>query len=365
MKTDSVKGMMRKAVDQKIFPGGVLCVSRRGCILVHEAYGWADLYADIPATIDTVFDLASLTKPLATAPAVMKLVAEGSLSVGDRVGDLLPAFAGTDKHMITVADLLCHCSGLPAYREYFYRLAALPFVERRPALSELLVATKRVHPIGERVLYSDLGYMMLRHIVEAVSGQRLDRFVNDNVFQSLGIRGLFYVPLHEAEGGCCGVDKRRFAATEDCLRRGFLVKGVVHDDNAYEVGGVDGHAGLFGTAESVHGMMGELLAIYHKETYDNVFTPEAVRQMLEPQMGTSRTFGFDTPDTESSSAGTRFSDHTVGHLGFTGTSVWMDVPRKIVVVLLTNRVHPDRTNEAIKTFRPVFHDAVMDAIAGA
>ncbi|MDY6823384.1 MAG: serine hydrolase [Thermodesulfobacteriota bacterium] len=362
MTLDAVNAMMRVAVADGIFPGGVLCVSCRGRIVFHEAYGLADIYTKTPVTTETVFDLASLTKPIATAPAVMRLVTEGEVSVTDPIGGRLPGFSETDKHRITIAQLLCHCSGLPAHREFFYDLARLPAGERRAALTERLVATKLVYPPGERVLYSDLGYMVLRCIVEAVSGHRLDMFVEDKVYRPLGITGLFFVPLHETESRAEGIDKGRFAATEDCPRRGFVVKGVVHDDNAYEAGGVDGHAGLFGTTAAVHAMMTELLAIYRKTSYDGTISHDAVKHMLEPQLQTRRTFGFDTPDAYASSAGTRFSGHTVGHLGFTGTSVWMDVARDIVVVLLTNRVHPNRKNEAIRDFRPALHDAVMDVL---
>ncbi|MDY6906053.1 MAG: serine hydrolase [Thermodesulfobacteriota bacterium] len=360
----AVTEMMTKAVSQGIFPGGVLCAGYRGTLVYHAAFGCADIYKQIPVTTETIFDLASLTKPLATAPAVMKLSAIGKLSVSDRLGDLVPAFAGTDKHRITVAQLLCHCSGMPAHRPFFSELSRLPTNERRTALIESLAATKLEYEPGGTVLYSDLGYMLLRCVVEAVAGLRLDRFINANVYTPLGIKGLFFVPLHDGGDPVGDNVRNRFAATEDCPRRGFLLKGAVHDDNAYESGGVDGHAGLFGTAENVHHIMMELLAIYRKASYDNIFTHNAVQRMLEPQLGTGRTFGFDTPDTEASSAGTRFSVHTIGHLGFTGTSVWMDVTREIIVVLLTNRVHPDRKNEAIKTFRPVLHDAVMDAVAG-
>ncbi|MFZ5563269.1 MAG: serine hydrolase domain-containing protein [Thermodesulfobacteriota bacterium] len=350
--------LMRSGVKGGVFPGGVLCVWADGAVRFCKAYGVTDIETRQPVTTDTVFDLASLTKPLATAPAILKLADEGRLSFDDPAGKSLAGFDGADKKHITIAHLLCHASGLPAHREYFHALSALPFKDRRKVLMDLLEKEVLEYAPGEKVIYSDLGYMALGFIVEAVSGMGLDRFATDRLYAPLEIFDLFFAPLPgPAANNPRGL--KNVASTENCPRRKMVVRGAVHDDNAYEMGGVAGHAGLFGTAAAVLAFVTELLAVYQgKKTGPVFFRPMAVR-MLEPQRGTPRTFGFDTVDPQNSSAGRLFSPQSIGHLGFTGTSCWIDPVRDIVVLLFTNRVHPDRSNEALRTFRPRLHDAVM------
>ncbi len=353
--------LMAEALARGVFPGAVLYVQADGAICLFEAWGQADIFSHTPMTRETVFDLASLTKPLATAPAVLKLVQEGRLGVDDRIGDILADFRGTDKHSITLADLLSHCSGLPDHREYFRKLARLPVEERRPALTRMLAAEPLVYRPGEQTVYSDLGYMVLRLVVERISGRRLDRFVRAAVHSPLGVEGLFFVDRF-ADRPLSFSPPPAFAATERCPRRGFLLKGLVHDDNAYEIGGIDGQAGLFGSAAAVAGLLQILLDIYQGKKAGEVLAPDTVRQLLIPRRPGRRPFGFDVPETAGSSSGTLFSELSAGHLGFTGTSVWMDISRRILVLLLTNRVHPDRANGAIRTFRPELHQAVMSVL---
>jgi CubicO group peptidase (beta-lactamase class C family) len=153
-----------------------------------------------------------------------------------------------------------------------------------------------------------------------------------------------------------------FAATEQCPWRKDLLVGRVHDENTYVMGGVQGHAGLFGTAVDVHRLLVELLSAYHGRPLAGCFEPDLVRLFFQRWAGTDRTLGFDTPSVENSSSGRFFSTNTVGHLGFTGTSFWMDLDQAVIVILLTNRIHPTRNNETIRQFRPKLHDAVMKRI---
>ena len=358
-----VSRIMRQAVDRGVFPGGVLYVQAENRVLFHEAFGEADIYARQPMTPDTVFDLASLTKPLATAPAVLKLVQAGMLGLDDNLGDILPVFRDTDKHRITPAQLLLHTSGLPAHREYFRILAGLPRWQRGDALLRLLAAEPPESEPGKKQIYSDPGYMILKYIVETVSGKRLDDFVHDTLYLPLGISGLFFIDL-ENRGISPGIPPEAlYAATENCPRRRCLVKAMVHDDNAYESGGIAGQAGLFGTTGAVARLMKTMLDIYHGQTTTDVLSREIVGLMLTTRPGTSRTYGFDTPDMNNSSAGRMFSQTSVGHLGFTGVSMWLDLSRDILILLFTNRIHPDRNNIKIKEFRPLIHDSVMKAIA--
>lgn len=356
--------LMRQAVAQGVFPGAVLFVQAGGLVLLHEAFGEADVFARQPMSLDTVFDLASLTKPLATAPAVLKLVQDGRMRLDDNLGDILPVLHGTDKHWITPGQLLLHTSGLPAHREFFLALAVLPPSRRRDALLRLLAEEPLEYESGTKQVYSDLGYMILKYLVEMLSGKRLDAFLQDTLYGPLGIDNLFFIDLEHGGESPAIPPAGSFAATENCSRRSCLIKAVVHDDNAFEAGGIAGQAGLFGTTRAVARFLNMLLDIYHGKITTDVLSRETVGLMLAVRPGLSRTYGFDTPDKEKSSSGRMFSTASVGHLGFTGVSLWLDVNRDILVLLFTNRIHPDRNNFKIKEFRPLIHDSIMTAITG-
>jgi serine-type D-Ala-D-Ala carboxypeptidase len=350
---------MRQAVADSVFPGAVIRVSRAQEVLFCRAYGHANRLTRRAMTTATLFDLASLTKPLATTLAVMLLCQCGRIDVGAGLASVLPEFAGSDKAGLTVAQLLSHTSGLPDYRPYHAQLATRPFPERAPALRELLRCEPLAHRPGERVLYSDLDFMILGWVVEAASGKRLDRFVAEEVYAPLGIDDLFFIDLQ------CRRPAKAFAATEACPWCGRILEGEVHDENAHALGGVAGHAGLFGTAAAVDGLIAELLQAYHGPAPARLYHGETVRRFLGRVPGTDKTLGFDMPSPPNASCGRFFPQTSVGHLGFTGTSFWVDIEHRIRVVLLTNRVHPSRENTAIRAFRPAIHDAVMCALGAA
>ena len=345
---------MRQAVADGVFPGAVLLVARDEEILLHEAWGTADLSAGRAVTVETVFDLASLTKPLATTLAVMRLVRQGLLELETPLATVLPVMAGTAKAGVTVRQLLSHASGWPAWQPYFERLRALPEGERRARLARYLAEEPLAAAPGEVFLYSDLDFLALGLMVEACSGMRLDRFVRQAVYRPLGIDDLFFNPLDEAPAA------RRYAATEQCPWRGRVLCGAVHDDNAYVLNGVAGHAGLFGTAAGVWDLLQALLRIYSGEGGSAWLSQSLVQTMWTRVDRSDWALGFDTPAAHGSSSGRHFSSRSVGHLGFTGTSFWLDLDRRIAVVLLTNRVHPSRANVRIREFRPRIHDAIME-----
>jgi CubicO group peptidase (beta-lactamase class C family) len=348
---------MRRAVSQRVFPGGVLLVTRRGRTCFERAYGHSDLFRHQTVTTDTVFDLASLTKPLATALAVLDLIDGGTLSLAQRVGEVLTAAGGGAVADVTLGQLLDHTSGLAAWRPYFQTLKKLPVERRRWRLVELLLAEPLAATPGSRFCYSDLGYLLLGEIVAAVSGQGLDRYLDRRFLVPLGIGDLRFAEMWQPVPFAV----ERVAATELCPWRGRLLKGRVHDDNAWVLGGVAGHAGLFGTAAAVGALLSHLLRTYHGDD-TGPLSPAMLRRAWRRERGTPHGLGFDFPAEKSSGAGSRFSFAAVGHLGFTGTSFWIDLPRRIAVVLLTNRVHPTRHHTALQTFRPLLHDAIMDAL---
>ncbi|MFO7963968.1 MAG: serine hydrolase [Desulfobacterales bacterium] len=357
---ETVDRIMQQGVSESVFPGSVLLVSRGGRTVFLKAYGKADIFENRKMTVNTIFDLASLTKPLATALAVMKLVQTGAVSLEHTAASILPEFKSPAKEKITLGRLLTHTSGLPAYVPYYEQIADRPRKSRKSELQSLLAQTPLEYPVGESCVYSDVGYMVLNWMVERLSGLPLNVFVGRYIYAPLGLNqenGLFFVEL-DAE-----IRKGVFAATEKCLWRKKVVCGEVHDENAYASGGVEGHAGLFGGIEAVHHLLFALMSSYHGR--QNIFPPALVKHFLTPKPGEHRTPGFDRPEIDHSSAGAYFSNNSVGHLGFTGTSFWMDLERHIIVILLTNRIHPSRENERIKDFRPRLHDAVMMQLIGA
>lgn len=348
---------MRQAVSDGVFPGGVLLVSAGDSVVFFEAYGHANILDGRSMTRNTIFDLASLTKPLATTLAIMRLVQHSRLKLEQSIGSILPRFMGTGKERIRIQNLLCHNSGLPDHRPYYKTLCELDKRDRKDALRRLLVEEPLLQTIGEHVLYSDLGFMILSWVVEQVSGDRLDRFVSKEIYNHLGLENLFFVDLDATPR------KENFAATERCPWRKVLLNGVVHDDNAYAVGGIEGNAGLFGAAEDVYHLLSVLLLNFHGHSETPVFEKELLHEFFRPQENTGRALGFDMPSLTESSCGRYFSKRSVGHLGFTGTSFWMDLDRGIIVILLTNRIHPTRDNNRIQTFRPKLHDEIMKNIA--
>jgi CubicO group peptidase (beta-lactamase class C family) len=351
-----VDRLMRQAISDNIFPGAVLLVSQENSILFFDAYGHANLFSKAEMTKETIFDLASLTKPLATAVAVMRLVEQGKIRLEQRLGRILSEFIPSDKARIQLKHLLYHNAGLPDYRPYYTSLCNFPPRERVAALRKLLVAEPLIHPIGKTVLYSDPGFMILRWVIEQVSGCRLDQFVAETIYNKIEFEDLFFIALDSPS------PKHKFAATEKCSWRHTVLEGQVHDENAYAVGGIEGHAGLFGSAAGVHMLLVKLLASYDNNGAGHLFDKDLVRFFFKRLPNTDKALGFDMPSMQNSSSGKFFSPKSVGHLGFTGTSFWMDLARKIIIICLTNRVHPSRQNDTIKAFRPKLHDTVMKSL---
>lgn len=351
---ETVNSIMQQAVAGKIFPGGTLLVSKSDTILFHKAYGVANIYTGETIKNDTIYDLASLTKPLATTLAILMLIQNGKLNLDQSLGTIIPALKDTPKAEIMICHLLNHTSGLPDYRRYFLKIFSLPYKSRKKALREYLAKEPLLSSVGETTCYSDLGFMLLDWVVEKVSGVQLNQFVNNKVYQPLGLKNLFFIDLEKP------LPKRNYAATEMCPWRQMLLNGMVHDENAFTTGGIAGHAGLFGTAESVHKLLIELINSYRGISQKVFKDRNLVRSFLDQKANQERVFGFDVPSRKNSSCGDYFNKNTtVGHLGFTGTSFWIDLNQMVVVILLTNRIHPTRKNERIKKFRPILHNTVM------
>lgn len=373
MAPPSLHAALNRAVADGIFPGAVLAVRQGGdrCWVIPTGHLSTDSPRDA-VTSSTIYDLASLTKPLSTVTALALLVQRGRCRLDDRIDSVLQELEEAPVGPATIRQLLTHSSGLPGWRAFYERLspdAALPASpdDRANAGRQLLRLMKQeglIYKMGERCLYSDLGFMLLGIMVERLSGSSLDRFVAEHIAQPLKADPFCYLPIGpemEAErSSMIG----HIAPTEWDTWRGRLICGEVHDENAAALGGVAGHAGLFGSAEAVLAVTGVWLAGYHHKS--SLLDRDIVREFSarhEGVPGSSWALGWDTPSPPSSS-GQYFSSRSFGHLGFTGTSIWIDPVSELEVVLLSNRVHPTRKNDGIKSFRPVIHDLVRQECMG-
>jgi CubicO group peptidase (beta-lactamase class C family) len=296
-----------------------------------------------------VFDLASLTKVLATTPLIMRLVERGGLALDDPVATHISLWRDAEGQApVTIRDLLAHCSGLPAHVEFFREHKG------RAAFEHAICTTPLAYEPRTKSIYSDLGFMLLGFILEDVAAPLALQF--DTLMQQMGsIQELQFHPPSQWLS--------RTAATRQDEWRGRLLIGEVDDNNAWALGGVAAHAGLFGTAQAVGECARHPLQIL--EGRQGAFQETTLRTFIARRTdvpGSSRALGWDTMR-PTSSCGTRLSSRAFGHTGFTGTSLWIDPDAGIYVVLLTNRVHPTPENDAIKQIRPALHDAVMDELA--
>ncbi|HXE76352.1 MAG TPA: glycoside hydrolase family 3 N-terminal domain-containing protein [Candidatus Xenobia bacterium] len=349
-----VFALLDNAVADHVFPGGVLAVGHKGRLVALHPFGRLTYDADSPpVTVDTLYDLASLTKVVGTTTATMMLVERGRLSLDAPVVRYVPEFGrGPDadtKKLVTVRQLLTHSSGLPA------RAALFETVHSRREVIERTLALGLESAPGVRSRYSDMGIITLGEVLERLSGRRLDDFLRDNLFQPLGMSHTLYNPPRGW--------RERIAPTEENNegRRG-VIHGEVHDGNAWAMQGIAPHAGLFSTAGDLALFCQMLLnggsyghrRLLRRGTIELFTTKQDVPD-------SSRALGWDTVS-QPSSSGRYFSARAFGHTGFTGTSIWIDPEKELFVILLTNRVYPTHTNNKHLGLRPALHDAVVEAL---
>ncbi len=348
--------VIEKAIADKAFPGATLAVGFRGKVAIH-AFG--KLSYDAKATAvrpTTMYDIASLTKVLATTTLVAKL-AEGDFAVpldlDAKIERYLPEWAGGPqpewRHRVTVRHLLTHTSGLPPFKEYWCTSKS-----KQDTLTKIFAEPLEYEP-GTKEIYSDLGIILMAEIIERLTGRTLDDLAKSFIFSPLGMKDSMYKPPKKLWPS--------IAPTEiDNNLRHRLVQGEVHDENAFVIGGVSGHAGIFSTAPDLAAFCEMLLngGVY---AHQRILRRATVAQFTAPQQlsGGTRTLGWAVP-TEGGSSGHYFSAHSFGHTGFTGTSIWIDPDRQLFVVFLTNRVHPTRENQKIAKVRVALHDGVMQAL---
>lgn len=319
--------LVAEGLAEKKMPGCVVCVGRRGRIVFSRAYGFRQVApAEAAMTVDTVFDLASITKPVATATSILLLVERGQLKLTDKVASLIPDFAVHDKDGITIRDLLIHQSGLIADN------ALADYADGPEVALRKINELKLQAPTGSRFIYSDVNFILLGDLVRRVSGKTLDRFARDNLFAPLGMNETGYLPGDEL--------KARAAPTEK--RGGEWIRGEVHDPRAHKLGGVAGHAGLFSTARDL-ARFAQMLLNRGELDGVRVLAPQTIATMTRGERVTSglRGLGWDKRTGYSSNRGDLLTDSAFGHGGFTGTVLWIDPELELFYIFLSNRVHPD------------------------
>jgi CubicO group peptidase (beta-lactamase class C family) len=338
------RAVIEHGLADRVFPAAVVNVGSRAGVRWQQAFGRLTYADDAPAcTAETLFDLASLTKVIATTPIAMAHVRAGRLNLDAPVATSpsLAAWRDDERRGITVRQLLDHSSGLPAH------LRAWETASGRDAYLRLIRDTPLDRPPASSAVYSDVGFMLLGFLLEDIGGAPLDRQISTLLRRRIDpIQYRPQPPVYE-----------RTAPTEFDPWRGRVLCGEVHDENAAALGGVAAHAGLFGTADAVGRYAQLVLETFDRDTV--LGTPELMRMFAQRSTvpGSSRALGWDTA-LPTSSCGTRMSATAIGHTGFTGTSLWIDWERDVYAVLLTNRVHPSRTNQKLIPLRPAFHDAL-------
>jgi CubicO group peptidase (beta-lactamase class C family) len=336
----TVTRVVQRGISAGGYPGASAVVGRRGYAVIKRGFGSLSWSAESQKVDEhTVYDLASLTKVVGTTTALMVLYDEGKIDLDAPVRQYLPAFSGGAKDRVTIRHLLTHHSGLPPGRDLWR--SARNAAEAR----EQVLATPLICRPGDCYEYSDLGADVLGFVVETVSGQRLDKFLKERVFDRLGMEDTFFLPPASV--------KWRTAPTEVTPPRGYPLKGEVHDENAYALGGVAGHAGLFSTAAdlSIYAQM-----LLNGGEYQNVriVADSTVKLFTRRESGT-RALGWDTCNNRGS-CGSLMGAGAFGHTGYTGTSLWLDPERDLFVVLLTNRVHAARAQRPAKVIADVRAD---------
>lgn len=346
--------VLRSGIDQRAFPGAAVAIAQHGKLIAHKGLGRFTYEATSPiVAADTIYDLASITKVIATTTACMILYDRGLFKLDQPLIELLPQFAARHleqedarRQQVTLCMLLAHSSGLPAYIKLFQTSSNKEDLLRQAVQVPLTAAP------GTRAEYSDIGFILLGEALQKLTGKPLDQFCQREIFARLNLAHTCFNPRKE---------QRPFIppTENDQTFRHRVIQGEVNDENASVLDGVAAHAGCFSTVLDVSVFAQCLLQggspLVKKETLE-IFT---CRQELPP--GTSRALGWDTP-TQPSQSGRYFSSRSYGHLGYTGTSLWIDPDRQLSITLLTNRTWPDRGSQSIKQVRPVFHDAVIEAL---
>jgi CubicO group peptidase (beta-lactamase class C family) len=347
----TLDSIITTAIADGASPGAALAVGRNGRLAYRRGYGRLDWDASSAAVTDsTLYDLASLTKVIATTTAAMILEENGALDLDRTVASYLPQFNAPDKSTITIRELLTHRGGMEAFSDLWRTNRG-----REQYLAQLN-ARPLAYPPGTKSIYSDWDMILLQLVIERLTGSTLDAFVERHVFAPLHMTDTRFLPAAEL--------RPRIAPTEVDTLRGGLLRGIVHDENAWALGGVSGNAGLFSTARDLS-VFAQMMLNGGEYNGTRILKSTTIARWTARQgKESSRALGWDTPS-PGSSAGRYFSPRSFGHTGFTGTSIWIDPEKQLYVILLTNRVDPTRANQKHIPLRRAVADAVQQAVFGA
>ena len=358
MPTDETLGQAAAVVEQFIqagaMPGAAVLVGRRDRIVLERGLGHLSYRDDAPlVTSETIYDLASLTKVLVTTTLAMLFNERGLLDLDAPVKDHIAEFHGDGKDQVRIKDLLAHCSGLVRWTDLYKQFEGRAPDEAKREYLQAICEMPLDCPPRTQTVYSDLGFLLLGEIVERIGKEPLDILAKVCIFEPLGMSETTFRPGRSDN----------IAPTEEDEWRGRVVQGEVHDENAFGLGGVAPHAGVFSTARGLAPFPRMLLGvgIGGDKPLLNAGIIKRFTCRASLVSGSSRALGWDTPS-DTSSCGHYFSSSSFGHTGFTGTSLWVDPEQDVFVILLTNRVYPTRDNQKIAALRPAFHDAVMTAL---
>ena len=352
--------LFKKALCDSFFSGAAIGISLHAGKKrkeFRECYGKVSYSSSQIVTPSTFFDLASLTKPLVTTLAVLSLIKEHKLSLDAYLAPYFESEITPEKRDIKIGHLLNHCSGLAAYRPFYKEFSHHPLSERKNRICQSILEEELEYSPQTKTVYSDLGFILLDSIIEKITGTSLEIYIQEKFKKFYGsAQHLVFNPLEKNIKTC--------AATEKCPWRKKVLCGEVQDENTFSVGGISGQAGLFGTIDGVLQITAHILDIWMGVDENKNIERKQLKYFLESKniKESSWVMGFDTPSSGYSSGGKYLSNKSVGHLGFTGTSFWIDPERELVMVLLTNRVHPTRNNDTIRKFRPLFHDTVIESL---
>jgi CubicO group peptidase (beta-lactamase class C family) len=357
-----VTNLLNEGVEKGVLPGAAAALSwscGSGRTEIFSVAGSKDSrYSEELITRNTFFDLASLTKPLSTTLLIYSLINEKSITLSTTLSDIFHKKIPEDKQTITVGQLLSHSSGMVSYKHFFKAFSPVISEKNKEILFYNIVDEPLEYPPESTCQYSDLGFILLGHVVEQVTGISLRENFTERITIPIGLeKEIFYNPVIGSRS-----DPENFAATEDCPWRGRIMRAEVHDEHCWLMNGVAGHAGLFGTVGGVLSLCESILDSWLGRENSYCWSAMVARGLQKQYPDQTWCLGFDTPSLHGSSGGKYLSPSSVGHLGYAGTSFWIDPEKELIIVLLTNRVNPSRENNRIRQFRPYFHDSVIETL---
>jgi len=347
-----VESLINNAIDDKVFPGCVFLISHHGEIIIHKGFGHFEYNEDTKrVTKKTIYDLASLTKVLATVQAIMILKDRGEIDIDKKVSYYLSKFKGKHKSLVKIRNLLSHSSGLPSWKPLF----GVSY-DKESLLDNIYKISLEYIP-NERCDYSDLGFILLGEIIEKITTLRLDKFCKKYIFEPLNMNYTYFCPPKEIW--------KDIPPTEYCKWRRKVIQGEVHDENAYIMNGVSGHAGLFSNAYDIEKFCKMILNLgsYNKI---QLIHPKTILEFTEKRKNIKDckwALGWRVYMGKDDIIGSFFSNSSFGHLGFTGTSIWIDPEKEFFTILLSNRIYPSRENKKILEFRPIIHNEILKYIS--